>query len=157
MKESNNKSQAELNLEKISEELEKYKVMNKDRLCLLAEIEEKSQQIIELQNKSVSYENDLETTKRNLKQIQTKYLDASTMLEASEIKIRDLKIQIDSLNKEKEDITSQYQKKIEILQVKLLNTNPKAKNNSQESNTERLLEMIYEAIKEAEATFRVKI
>jgi len=157
LKEYNNKIQPELSLEKLNEELEKYKVMNKDRLGLLAEIEEKSHQILELQNKSVSNENELETTRRNLKATQTKLFDITALLEASEIKIGDLKTQIDTLNKEKEDITSLYQKKIEILQVKLLNNNSRTRNNSQESSTERLLEMIYEAIKEAENSFKIKV
>lgn len=149
------KPQNEVELQKLKDELDKYKIMNKDRLDLLAEIEEKNNEIMEIRNKLISHENELETCKRNLKQTQGKYQEAINSNETYEIKINDLRYQIENLIKEKDEMSMSYQKKFEILQTKFLDSDKESEEN-QLSNTNRLLEMINESLKEIEIFFKNK-
>jgi chromosome segregation ATPase len=151
-KDNLNKTQIEIELSQVKEELDKYKIMNKDRLGLLTEIEEKNNEVLEVRNKLLSTENELESVRKGLKVSQSKYTELLSQFDASEIKISDLKMQIDALNREKDEVSSNYQKKIEILQAKMIENTT----NDNTHDTSKLLEIIHESIGDLKIIFKHK-
>lgn len=149
-----NKVQIENELAELKDELDKYKIMNKDRLGLLAEIEEKNNEIMDLKNKTKFLEDDLDTNKRNLKVFQGRVQEYLTQIDALDIKISDLRHQNDALKIEKDEAAAMYQKKIEILQARILENTSE---DTIQSNKNNLLEMIYESISEFQFLFKNKI
>ena len=154
LKDMNSKSQLEAELQKMKDELDKYKIMNKDRLGLLAEIEEKNNEIIDMKNKMQGLENELDAKSKNLKQLQNKVNESTSLNEANEVKLNDFRQQIQIINQEKDDIANQYQKKLEILQTKMLGSENSTEDNLLNSN--RLLEIINESINDFETGFKNK-
>jgi serine/threonine protein kinase len=151
-KDNQNKSQIEIELSHVKEELDKYKIMNKDRLGLLTEIEEKSNEVLEIRNKLLSTESELDNVRKSLKQNQSKLTELNSQYEASEIKIHDLKVQIDTINREKDEMSSGYQKKIEILQAKIIENTT----TDNTHDTSKLLEIIHESINDLKIIFKYK-
>jgi serine/threonine protein kinase len=151
-KDNQNKTQIEIELSQVKEELDKYKIMNKDRLGLLTEIEEKNNEVLELRNKLLGTENELEAVRKSLKQNQSKVTELNSQVEAGEIKIHDLKVQIDVINREKDEISSGYQKKIEILQAKMIENTT----SNDTHDTSKVLEIIHESINDLKIIFKYK-
>jgi serine/threonine protein kinase len=148
------KSQSEIELNHLREELDKYKIMNKDRLGLLTEIEEKNNEILEIKGKFVEADNENETLKRNLKTLQAKFSEIQSQYEASEIKITDLKAQIEKLIAEKDEISVNCQKKVEILQAKIFNDTTSAEH--MELNTAKILEIVNDSMNDMKNLFKSK-
>jgi serine/threonine protein kinase len=148
------KSHSEIEVSHLREELDKYKIMNKDRLGLLTEIEEKNNEILDLKGKIVNAENEMETVRRNLKSFQAKFAEMQSQYDASEIKISDLKAQIETLLVEKNDISLNYQKKVEILQAKIFNDTTSAEHI--EFNTAKFLEIVNDSINDLKIIFKSK-
>jgi serine/threonine protein kinase len=151
-KDNQNRTQVEIELAQVKDELDRYKIMNKDRLGLLTEIEEKNNEILDLRNKLLSSESEGESVRKALKQSQAKSCELLSQLDASDIKISDLKHQIDALHREKDDLSTNYQKKVEILQAKIIE-------NTSTDNTHdfsKLLDIINESINDFKIIFKYK-
>jgi len=156
-KESYCKTSIESDYYKIKDELEKYKIMNKDRLGLLTEIEEKNNENSDLKNKIKYLENEIEALKRNLKNVQENNSELQSTNEANEIKLSELNKTIDDLAKEKSLISSEYQKKLEILQAKMLdNIESNSDDVDQQDATERLISIINDSIEDFKTVFKNK-
>lgn len=150
---SNQISQDEIN--KLKEEIEKYKVINKERLNLLAEIEEKNSEISDLKNKisniDTEYQNQLKTNEH----LSNSNKDYKVLLEQNDFKQTELKAKLNELMKEKEDIQNQYQKKLEILQNKLLDSTDEESDNPS-NNLMKVVEMLNESLDEYKLIFKSK-
>jgi len=142
---------------KLKEEVEKYKIMDLNRLEILGELELKNNEKVELKNK---------ITKQNN--------EASNILKLNKVfekDINNLKLKIDNLENEKEDLikkieelsndnienTTFYQKKIEILQVKILEEEYKEIGSDEIINYSQFMDIINEEIKDISNQFYQKI
>ena len=152
IKVNSNKGLTENINQKLLEELDRYKTVNKDRLILLTEIEEKNNELIEFKNKSKYFENEIETMKRNLKIGNEKLLETQKNLEFHENKNSELRNEIDTILKEKESISLNYQQKIKVLEAKIFE--PASFDES--GCVEKLLEMINESLNEIKSFFKNK-
>ena len=137
---------------KLREELDRYKTVNKDRLILLTEIEEKGNQLIEYKNKAKYFENEIETMKRNLKISNEKLQETQKICEFHENKNTDLKKEIDNILMEKESISLNYQQKIKVFEAKIFE--PSSFDES--GCIKKLLEMINESLNEIKCSFLQK-
>jgi serine/threonine protein kinase len=141
---------------KIKEELEKYKIINKDRLDLLSEIENKNNEVFELKNKLTGYENDINHISRDNNSLIQRNRDYITQIESNEDKIAEYKQKINELSKYNEDISNQYQKKLDVLQYKLLDISEEDGANSI-SNLTKVIEMINDSINDFSNSCKHKI
>src|SRR5690606_33821877 len=141
-------------------ELEKYKIMNKDRLDLLTEIEEKNNVIFDSKNKVKTVEAEFGNLQKNYTLLEIKYNEHVKTLSNNENKISELKNKLNDIIKEKEDISLNYQKKLEILQNKLLDDAENLEENSNEKNTEnnliKVIEMLNDSINDMKVLFKSK-
>jgi len=142
---------------KLKEELEKYKIVSSDRIDLLAQIEEKNTEILDLKKKMNYFENEQELNKRKNNQLNNKVGELENLVINYESKISELQNKIENLIKEKNELQVQNQNKIEILQAKLFNSNSLDNENSDienNQNARKILEMIYENLNEFENLFK---
>jgi len=140
-------------MQKMSEELEKYRIVNKDRLDLLSELEEKNNEIFELKNKIKEYESENKSLSQNFEKLQKKNVQNENLLENSDLKIKEMRNKINELVKEKEDTIMNYQKKLDILQFKVLESN----SDHDESSITRVLEVLNESINDMKTIFASKV
>ena len=127
---------------KTSEELNK---LNMDRLNLLAQIEEKNNEIVDKNKKITQMEAEKENDKEILEKQEQKIKEIEELLKTNEIKLTKTKEKIEELQKEKANIIQEHQIKIENLQSKLFNFSTLQEENFDfESNTNVI--KIYEFI-----------
>ena len=153
LKFSSNRQIVERENLKLKEEVEKYKILNKDRLDNLTEIEEKNNAIIELKNKQKYCENEVETLKRNIKSYEEKYANSSKRLEISEAKVRDLKQEIENLHKDKDHTISQYQQKLKVMEAKFFES---SNNEDNGPNFETIISLVKISLEELKIYFKSK-
>lgn len=142
---------------KLAEELEKYKIMNKDRLDLLSEVEEKNNEIFELKNKIKDLESELSNINRDYSSLSEKSNDFTKVIHSHENKINELKLKLNELLKEKEDNSLSYQKKLEILQNKILDSADDKINENSSNALTKVIEMLNDSINEMQLLFKSKI
>lgn len=142
-------------INKLREEIERYKVINKERLNLLSEIEEKNSDITDLKNNISNINTELLNLTKTNAQLTEKGKEQARIIENSEYKITELKAKLNELMKEKEDIQNQYQKKVEILQNKLLDSTSEDTDNPN-NNLIKVVEMLNDSLDEYKLIFKSK-
>lgn len=166
-KDSNNIKTLENEIALNKQELNKYILLNKDRINILAEYEEKSNKLVDIQCKYKTVINVNETLKDNIKSLETNYdslkKQYSSLLENN----NDLKKKYFNLSNEKEDAINEYQKKLEILQNRIFenkntlntsnSTDLSSENNVNNSQVENMFELFNENITEFKKLFESKI
>jgi len=135
------------------DELEKLKVINKDRLVLLTEIEEKNNEMHELKNKIRELETEVYDSKKDLDKLKEQYNDLNRLYESTDLKNVALKNQLESMLKENSSLSSQYQNKIEILQAKMFEKLTPDDN----SASDKMNSLIMESINEMKSMFKTKM
>ena len=103
-------------------EIDKLKVMNKDRIAVLAELEQKSNLSIELNKKIQMLLNESEQKDKSIENSQQKIKEINKQLETKDIILNDMRKKNLSLEQEKEKLFIDYQKKIEELQLEVLDS-----------------------------------
>ena len=141
-------------MQKVNEELEKYRIINKDRLDLLSELEDKNNEIFDLKNKIKEYESENKNLSQNFEKFKLKIAQNEQQLENYESKIKELRLKINDLMKEKEDAIMNYQKKLDILQFKVLDSNNDDQN---ESSITKVLEVLDDSINDMKTIFTNKV
>jgi len=127
LKKENPKTLEEL-IKKKDEEIEKLNSMNKDRLAIITELEEKNKLNMELNNKIQMIRNDKAQKDKTIETVQNKIKDLNKQLETKDVTINEMNKKNEALDQEKEQLFLTYQKKIEELQSKVLNnTNTSSK------------------------------
>ena len=127
LKKENPKTLEEL-IKKKDEEIEKLNSMNKDRLAIITELEEKNKLNMELNNKIQMIRNDKAQKDKTIETAQNKIKDLNKQLETKDVTINEMNKKNEALDQEKEQLFLTYQKKIEELQSKVLNnTNTSSK------------------------------
>ena len=154
-KELSSKAEEQKQIDALNSQIEKYKVMSNDRLNLLAEIEEKSGKIIELNSKVKEKEEDIERLTKMNKTITEKAKQDETIISSLENKMSELNKKINQLITDKETSAASFQKKYEILQQKLLDYTCSDKEKIK-MNKNNLIEIINDSVTEFAELFKNK-
>ena len=121
-------------IKKKDEEIEKLNTMNKDRMNILSELEEKTKINMESNNKIQVIKNEKAQKDKMIETIKNKIIDLNKQLESKDNTINEIGKKNEVLDQEKEKLFLQYQKKIEELQSKVLNN--QSNNSEKEESTE---------------------
>lgn len=144
---------------KLKEEIDKFKVLNQDRIGLLSELEEKNNLIFELKNEIKNLENEIESIAKMESQLRDKNKELNSSLESNEAKIKEMRMLLIQAEKEREDLASSYQKKLEIMQIKLFNKTDSedAGSESNLSQVSKVIEIFNDSLAELKSQFGSKI
>ena len=112
-------------IKKKDEEIEKLNSMNKDRMNILTELEEKTKINMESNNKIQIIKNEKAQKEKMIETIKNKIIDLNKQLESKDNTINEMSKKNEALDQEKEKLFLQYQKKIEELQSKVLDSQSK--------------------------------
>ena len=115
-------------IKKKDEEIEKLNSMNKDRMNILPELEEKTKINMESNNKIRMIKNEKAQKEKMIETIKNKIVDLNKQLESKDNTINEMSKKNEALDQEKEKLFLQYQKKIEELQSKVLDNQTKDSN-----------------------------
>ena len=140
-------------VKKLNAEIEKYQIKDKDRLQILTELEEKNTLNRELNSKVQMSENEKIQKDKEINNLKEQLKISKKEIEAKQISIDELKKNNDLLIQEKEQLFCDYQKKIEMLQLKMLDST------SAESSSDgisRAIEIINENVDEFKNIFKKK-
>ena len=121
-------------IKKKDEEIEKLNTMNKDRMNILSELEEKTKINMESNNKIQVIKNEKAQKDKMIETIKNKIIDLNKQLESKDNTINEISKKNEVLDQEKEKLFLQYQKKIEELQSKVLDN--QSNNSEKEESTE---------------------
>lgn len=158
----------ELENSALKKDLEKYLLLNKERINILAEVEEKNNKIFELECNLKSKENEvlfLKESNESLNNLNQELKNTNLKLED---KNNDLKKKLYEANSNNEAIINDYQKKLEVLQMKFFESNNRNSidsnsgstfysTNSNDKNESNILELVNENINEFKKLFSNKI
>ena len=121
-------------IKKKDEEIEKLNTMNKDRMNILNELEEKNKINIENNNKIQTIKNEKAQKEKTIEAIKNKIIDLNKQLETKDSTINEMNKKNESLDQEKEQLFLTYQKKIEELQSKVLDN--QSNTSTEDENTD---------------------
>ena len=121
-------------IKKKDEEIEKLNTMNKDRMNILSELEEKTKINMESNNKIQVIKNEKAQKDKMIETIKNKIIDLNKQLESKDNTINEISKKNEVLDQEKEKLFLQYQKKIEELQSKVLDN--QSNNSEKDESTE---------------------
>ena len=140
----------------LNNQIEKYRVMSNDRISLLAQIEEKSNKILELNSKLKEKEEDIERVTKINKSLTDKLKQDEAEISSLENKLSELNAKLNEYLKDKETAVASVQKKYDLLQQKFINyTCSDEKNNKM--NPFNLIEIINDSLTEFCELFKNKI
>ena len=111
--------------EKIKEkdaEIEKLKIMDKDRIAVLAELEQKNKLNVDLNNQIQIIQNECLEKDKTIESSESKVKDLNKQIEIKDILIDEMIKKNQALDQEKEQLFIDYQKKIEELQLQVLDS-----------------------------------
>ena len=123
-------------IKKKDEEIEKLNSMNKDRMNILTELEEKTKINMESNNKIQVIKNEKAQKEKMIETIKNKIIDLNKQLESKDNTINEMSKKNEALDQEKEKLFLQYQKKIEELQSKVLDN--QSKDSTKDENNEEM-------------------
>ena len=123
-------------IKKKDEEIEKLNSMNKDRMNILSELEEKTKINMESNNKIQIIKNEKAQKEKMIETIKNKIVDLNKQLESKDNTINEMSKKNEALDQEKEKLFLQYQKKIEELQSKVLDS--QSKDSNKDENPEEM-------------------
>jgi len=140
----------------LNNQIEKYRVMSNDRISLLAQIEEKSNKILELNSKLKEKEEDIERITKINKSLNDKLKQDEAEISSLKNKLSELNAKLNEYLKDKETAVALVQKKYDLLQQKFINyTCSDEKNNKM--NPANLIEIINDSLTEFCELFKNKI
>jgi aurora kinase len=159
----------------LKNDLDKYIKLNKERINTLAELEEKNNKLLEQECKLKSMENEIQFLKENNESLKNKNDELKSVNTKLEEKNSELKRKLFEANSNNENIINDYQKKLELLQMKMLEGNSTKRgskdddfdldseysknysNSNGNNNTNNLLEFLNENINDYKKIFKSKI
>ena len=144
--------------EKIKEKdskIEKLKIMDKDRIAVLAELEEKNKLNMDLNNQIQILENECLEKDKSIENSQSKIKDLNKQIEIKDIAIDEMIKKNHSLDLEKEQLFIDYQKKIEELQLQVLDSASSAMDST--SGLCKVIDILNSNVDEFKNIFKKKI
>ena len=147
-----NSSNLLIKIKDYKNEIEKYKILNNERINLITEIEEKNKNISDLNlkiEKILFNQNEKEKEFNNLK---NKINELNKQIDLKDINIDNLNQKNNELLLDKQTIFNEYQKKIEEFQNKFLE-----EENNNEDNFSKIIEIVTQNLNELQNVCNKKI
>ena len=144
--------------EKIKEkdaQIEKLKIMDKDRIAVLAELEQKNKLNMDLNNQIQLLENENLEKDKTIENSQSKVKDLNKQIETKDFALEDMIKKNNSLEQEKENLFIDYQKKIEELQLQVLDSASSAMDST--SGLCKVIDILNSNVDEFKNIFKKKI
>ena len=144
--------------EKIKEkdaEIEKLKIMDKDRIAVLAELEQKNKFNMDLNNQIQMLENENLEKDKTIENSQSKAGDLNKQIEIKDKEIDEMIKKNNLLDQEKEQLFIDYQKKIEELQLQVLDSASSAMDST--SGLCKVIDILNSNVDEFKNIFKKKI
>ena len=144
--------------EKIKEkdaQIEKLKILDKGRIAVLAELEQKNKLNMDLNNQIQLLENECLEKDKTIEGSQSKARELNKQIEIKDIAIDDMIKKNHSLDQEKEQLFIDYQKKIEELQLQVLDSASSAMDST--SGLCKVIDILNSSVDEFKNIFKKKI
>lgn len=142
---------------KYREEIDKFKVLNQDRLDLLSELEFKNNSIFDSKNEIKNLENEMSNLSKTENSLKSKNIELREQLEELEEKNNELKNSLNNAEKEKDDMATLYQKKLEILQIKVFKNSEESSQEDNLSNLVKFTEILNDSLSDLKTQLSMKI
>jgi len=144
--------------EKIKEkdaQIEKLKILDKGRIAVLAELEQKNKLNMDLNNQIQLLESECLEKDKTIEGSQSKARELNKQIEIKDIAIDDMIKKNQSLDQEKEQLFIDYQKKIEELQLQVLDSASSAMDST--SGLCKVIDILNSSVDEFKNIFKKKI
>ena len=144
--------------EKIKEkdaQIEKLKIMDKDRIAVLAELEQKNKLNMDLSNQIQLLENENLEKDKTIESSQSSLKDLNKQIEYKDFTVDGLIKKNNALEQEKENLFIDYQKKIEELQLQVLDSASSAMDST--SGLCKVIDILNSNVDEFKNIFKKKI
>ena len=144
--------------EKIKEkdaQIEKLKIMDKDRIAVLAELEQKNKLNMDLNNQIQMLENENLEKDKTIDSSQSSLKDLNKQIEYKDFTVDGLIKKNNALEQEKENLFIDYQKKIEELQLQVLDSASSAMDST--SGLCKVIDILNSNVDEFKNIFKKKI
>jgi len=135
--------------------IEKLKILDKGRIAVLAELEQKNKLNMDLNNQIQLLENECLEKDKTIEGSQSKVRELNKQIEIKDIAIDDMIKKNHSLDQEKEQLFIDYQKKIEELQLQVLDSASSAMDST--SGLCKVLDILNSNVDEFKNMFKKKI
>ena len=136
-------------------EIEKLKIMDKDRIAIIAELEQKNKMNMDLNNQIQLLENECLEKDKIIESSDAKARDLDKQIEIKDIALEEMIKKNNSLEQEKEQLFIDYQKKIEELQLQILDSASSAMDST--SGLCKVIDILNSNVDEFKNIFKKKI
>ena len=140
-------------IRKLNGEIERLQILDKDRLAVLSELEEKNNKLRELNAKIQMLDSEKEQQNKDCDSLKNQIKEMKKQVEMKDVTIDHLNKKIDTITQEKEQLFCDYQKKIEVLQIKVLDN---VANGESEESLSKVVELLKESVDEIKKIFQKK-
>ena len=140
-------------IRKLKAEIEKLQIMDKDRLAVLSELEEKNNKLRELNTSIQMVQSEKEQIQKDFDNVNINLNEIKKQNELKDVTIAQLNKKNDNVIQEKEQLFFDYQKKIELLQMKLLDS---VSGNESEESLSKVISLLKESVDEIKKVFLKK-
>ena len=150
-----NTSELKEKIKKKDAEIEKLKIMDKDRIAIIAELEQKNKLNMDLNKQIQLLENECLEKDKIIESSDNKTKDLNKQIEIKDITLEEMFKKNNSLEQEKEQLFIDYQKKIEDLQLEILDSASNAMDST--SGLCKVIDILNSNVDEFKNIFKKKI
>ena len=150
-----NTSELKEQLKKKEAEIEKLRIMDKDRIAIISELEQKNKLNMDLSKQIQILENDCLEKDKIIESSESKTKDLDKQIEIKDIALEEMIKKNNSLEQEKEQLFIDYQKKIEELQLQILDSASNAMDST--SGLCKVIDILNSNVDEFKNIFKKKI
>ena len=150
-----NTTELQEQIKKKDAEIEKLKIMDKDRIAIIAELDQKNKLNMDLSKQIQILENDCLEKNKIIESSENKTKDLDKQIEIKDSVLEDLNKKNNSLEQEKEKLFIDYQKQIEELQLQILDSASSAMDST--SGLCKVIDILNSNVDEFKNIFKKKI
>ena len=150
-----NTTELQEQIKKKDAEIEKLKIMDKDRIAIIAELDQKNKLNMDLSKQIQILENDCLEKNKIIESSESKTKDLDKQIEIKDSALEDLNKKNNSLEQEKEKLFIDYQKQIEELQLQILDSASSAMDST--SGLCKVIDILNSNVDEFKNIFKKKI
>ena len=150
-----NTTELQEQIKKKDAEIEKLKIMDKDRIAIIAELDQKNKLNMDLSKQIQILENDCLEKDKIIESSENKTKDLDKQIEIKDSALEDLNKKNNSLEQEKEKLFIDYQKQIEELQLQILDSASSAMDST--SGLCKVIDILNSNVDEFKNIFKKKI
>ena len=150
-----NTTELQEQIKKKDAEIEKLKIMDKDRIAIIAELDQKNKLNMDLSKQIQILENDCLEKNKIIESSENKTKDLDKQIKIKDSALEDLNKKNNSLEQEKEKLFIDYQKQIEELQLQILDSASSAMDST--SGLCKVIDILNSNVDEFKNIFKKKI